>query len=235
MHSFNFIALSAFIKTHFSQREREKTRRREKKVPGRGVWRGETHRWRVRGERTKGGIYRDINRKEEISRQRRVSFPKMLDQRNCCFKAGQVLWVVLFFLLLFFCCFFCWSVCFVFVRLYVSRAGVAITLGTGSCGRKAGVARRSRRVWGAQQEWLMMNLGCSGPMGLPIHVSIPILLIHPPPPTQSPSPRHPTFVPICNCRGRGHQGPSDVPPHFLEDKNEKYVQKCVTPQSSSLD
>lgn len=103
MHSFNFIALSAFIKTHFSQREREKTRRREKKVPGRGVWRGETHRWRVRGEWTKGGIYRDINRKEEISRQRRVSFPKMLDQRNCCFKAGQVLWVVLFFLLLFFC------------------------------------------------------------------------------------------------------------------------------------
>lgn len=81
----------------------------------------------------------------------------------------------------------------------------------------------------------MMNLGCSGPMGLPIHISIPILLIHPPPPTQSPSPRHPTFVPICNCRGRGRQGPSDVPPHFLEDKNEKYVQKCVTPQSSSLD
>lgn len=41
---------------------------------------------------------------------------------------------------------FFWSVCFVFVFLYVSRAGVAITLGTGSCGRKAGVARRSRRV-----------------------------------------------------------------------------------------
>lgn len=31
MHSFNFIALSAFIKTHLSQREREKMRRREKK------------------------------------------------------------------------------------------------------------------------------------------------------------------------------------------------------------
>lgn len=66
------------------------------------------------------GIYRDINRKEEISRQRRVSFPKMLDQRNCCFKAGQVLWVVLFFLLLFFCwvfflvCLFCFCV---FVRV----------------------------------------------------------------------------------------------------------------------
>lgn len=32
MHSFNFIALSAFIKTHLSQREREKKKRRARKV-----------------------------------------------------------------------------------------------------------------------------------------------------------------------------------------------------------
>lgn len=57
MHSFNFIALSAFIKTHLSQREREKTKRRDKKVVSEG-----RHRWRVR-ERRKG-------RKERYKRKR---------------------------------------------------------------------------------------------------------------------------------------------------------------------
>lgn len=70
MHSFNFIALSVFIKTHLSQREREKIKRREKKV-----------------------VVGDSDVKKKIGGEREMEtesgdkdFPEMPDNRNCCFE-----------------------------------------------------------------------------------------------------------------------------------------------------
>lgn len=79
-----------------------------------------------------------------------------------------------------------------------------------------------------------MNLGYSGPVGLPISVSFPILLIHlPPTPYPIPALATPPSCPFVTVLGGAHQGPGDVPLHFLEETNEKCVQKCVISKSSS--
>lgn len=76
----------------------------------------------------------------------------------------------------------------------------------------------------------MMNLGYSGPMGHPISISFhthPHHLHHRHHPLPNPGSRTPTFMPICNCLRRGHQGPGHVPHRFVEKMNEKHVHKCV--------
>lgn len=81
----------------------------------------------------------------------------------------------------------------------------------------------------------MMNLGYSGPVGLPISVSFPVLLIPAPPLTPIPALATTPSCPFVTVSGGAHQGPGDVPLHFLRETGEKCVQKCVISKSSSRD
>lgn len=87
MHSFNFIALSAFIKTHLSQREREKTRRGERKSSD------ELGGGQMESESGKGG--ERYKQSERDVQTKRGDFPEVLDKRICYCEEGQVLRVVL--------------------------------------------------------------------------------------------------------------------------------------------
>lgn len=141
-------------------RKREGERKKKWWVGGGG------HRWRVReGKGGRGGKERYKQRERDVQ-TKKGDFPEVLDKRICCYEEGQMLRVVL--------------------MVEGRRDGLRSPWEEGHIGGRR-VVRRSGRVWGAQKEWLMMNLGYSGPVGLPIPISIPILLIHLP---LNPLPNH---------------------------------------------
>lgn len=86
----------------------------------------------------------------------------------------------------------------------------------------------------------MMNLGYSGPVGHPISVSFPVLLIHPPrhplPPTPYPilALATPPSCPFVTVLGGARHRLGDVPSHFLHKTNEKTCPEMCLSKSELL-